>query len=473
MNIVWSVNPAGVNSSLYRGFENFGSKEFIGTKEYLGYQNSLGQTFFNSVDNSTATTESYYYNSFDEITYVQPNEQKAIAIVHYTNNSIDTYYGEKFAMKPFDANDPITTGFAKAFKVTIPWLMWHKSKTKVMGETFYVDPQVGTLDYLQVRYMKSTKNLDMNEPGLRYYHLWDTHLNDDGKPSRVGKVFPDLKIIVFDDDEIVADLSYKSNRNWTLPAPKLSLIVPNAIGGNNPDDNGVLGNENEFLYVTYRFNSSGFTDSLHSNYYQKIQGPQTCYTNQRQDVTVKFGNEFPFLKQCCFQGFNVDEFEILVQKVTGSTTQPDPNNWRRINFTQQLSATTFNGLLTESGITDSTFIIRDNMYNTAPLYNLNDYIRLPLPNEPNRLNFGDEYFFYGNIETDIQATIYEMQYYCTISQTQFTNSSNPTWKPGIQPYITEVGLYDVNKDLVVITKYQFPAVRKDKDSLVIPVKLDF
>ena len=36
-------------------------------------------------------------------------------------------------------------------------------------------------------------------------------------PNRVGKVFPDLQMITIDDQELVASMSYKSNRNWTLP----------------------------------------------------------------------------------------------------------------------------------------------------------------------------------------------------------------------------------------------------------------
>ena len=64
--------------------------------------------------------------------------------------------------------------------------------------------------------MKSKKNPDMNDPGIRYYHLYDTNTNSDGYPSRVGKVFPDTKIIIFDDEEIVAAMSYKSNRNLDI-----------------------------------------------------------------------------------------------------------------------------------------------------------------------------------------------------------------------------------------------------------------
>jgi hypothetical protein len=471
MNIVWSENPAGINPSLNEDFRNFGSREYIGSKEYFGYQNKSGQTFYINNTLNAQSTDTFFYNSYDEKIYLEPEEQKSIAIVHYTNNAIDSFYGEKFAMEPFDPLAVDTLGMARNFKVTIPWLMWHKSSTKTIGETFYVDPNVGNANYFDVRYLQSSKNNDMNEPGLRYFHLWDTHLNGDGNPSRVGKVFPDLKQIVFDDDEIIAAMSYKSNRNWTLPAPKLSLVVPNVCDDNN-DDIGLLGNENQVLYLTYRFSSSAFTNSLHCNYYSKITGPQTCYTNQRQDVTVKFGNEFPFLTDCCMQGFNAQQFQILVQ--TGDTkTRPNSSSWKLLDFTNQLSGSSINGYITVSGMTGTTFTISHNAYQNAPTYNLDNFIDLPdpFPLEKDKLTFGDEYFFYGNIETDIQATIYEMKFLVNLSQTQFTNTSNPTWKSGSPSYISEVGLYDVDKDLVVVTKLQSPVLRQGTQQIA--VKLDF
>jgi hypothetical protein len=471
MNIPWSVSPAGIIPSLNEDYTKFGSIGYLGSKEYFGYQESSGQTFWINSTLSAETTDSYYYNSFDEMIEVEPNEQKAIAIVHYTNNAVDSFYGEKFALEPFDINSIDQTGFARNFKVTIPWLMWHKSTTGLVGETFYVDPNVGKADYFDVKYMQSSVNNDMNDPGLRYYHLWDTNLNSNGHPSRVGKVFPDLKTIVFDDDEIIAALSYKSNRNWTLPAPKLSLMVPNTCD-TSYDDYGLLGNDEEFLYITYRFNSTAFTDSLHCNYYSKIQGPSTGCTIQRQDVAIKFGDEFPFLKQTCSRGFSANELEILAQVVTGSTTQPNPGAWKKIDYTNQLSGSSVNGQITPQGMSANTFTLSYNQYYTASTYNLDTYINLPALNgEEDILNFGDEYYFYGNIETDIQATIYEMRFLCNLSQTQFNNSSNPTWTYGNNAYITEVGLFDTDKDLVVITKLQSPILRQGSQQY--SIKIDF
>jgi hypothetical protein len=236
----------------------------------------------------TSTDDVYYYNSFGEKNVVEPKDQKAIAIIHYTNNSTDNYYGEKFALEPDDPNVVDNTGQADNFKITLPWVMWHKSPIKTIGLTLYVDPPSDRSKF-KVEYLKSTKNQDMNYPGLRYYHLWDNYNN------RVGKVFPDSHIIVIDDEELIAALSYKSNRNWTLPAPKISLVTPNVCDPNNTSQVGVLTADTEYLYVTYRFDTDCFSNSLHCNYYQKIQGPSVSCNQPSQNVSLQFGEEFGFL----------------------------------------------------------------------------------------------------------------------------------------------------------------------------------
>jgi hypothetical protein len=96
---------------------------------------------------------------------------------------------------------------------------------------------------------------------------------------------------------------------------------------------------------------------------------------------------------------------------------------------------------------------------------------IPQNGESDLLNFGDEYFFYGNLETDIQATIYQMKYLINLSRNQFTDTSNPTWTSGTTSYVSEIGLYDVNKDLIVISKLQSPEIRQGIQQYV--VKLDF
>jgi hypothetical protein len=765
MNIPWSENPAGLNSSINKDYTQFGSIQYLGTKEYLGYASSSGQTDTDSV---------YYFNSFGDKIIVTPEEQKSIAIIHYTNQTVDFFYGEKFALEPFEDVDD-TTGQARNFRIHIPWLMWHKNPECCYGQTFWVDPpEFEDLNLFQVHYIQSNKNLDMNTPGIRYYHLWDNNPNIDGMPNRVGKVFPDAKIIIIDDEELIAAMSYKSNRNWTLPAPRLSLITPNTCGTDINSTVGILTDETETLFVTYRLtNSSLFTNSLHNNYYSTIQGPNLCLPFSSQNVAVRFGGEFNCLTQpfnfttttttfnpttttttidtpcwlsgftfsfeldgpdtvfnfvfinsgnvlngypiftndyylsnifydgtnwifnslldesglndyilfsndspigefqftfgggfefvgetvcienpqyfctqitvgevsfninftsifdsitnetiyvndlffgdigdltisfsgdswvliedgevvgtltgltssdlpigvwdvitdnedvfvvtsnfscengCeCFSltgqsfdslvnyrdcnginvtgslppglstdicvsvfnldsgltpilnysdiisgecvdnpclllennynqfsfdynlttttticpqfcdtisGFYADRFEIIVQKVpTGQ--RPSSSEWKIIDFTDQLSSTTINGFITQDGLTGNTFVITQEDYDDAPFYNLNDYIDLtPVGFSGSQLNFGDEYYFYGSLETDIQATIYEMRYKINLGQSEFLSSSNPSWTNGDTSYVTEIGLYDNEKNLMIISKMQSPVIRQ-------------
>jgi hypothetical protein len=459
MNIPWSENPAGLLTSTNEGYENFGSVTYIGTKEYLGYQEPSGQT---------DTGQVYYYNSFDNKVTVRPQDQKAIAIIHYTNQDIDNVYGEKFSTVPFDPQNPTDDiGLARHFRLNLPTLMWHKKTGDTIGQTFFIDPP--GYDLCKPYYIKSTESLDMNDPGIRYYQLWDNNPDSNGNLNRIGKVFPDQEIIVIDDEEVIAAMSYKANRNWTLPAPKLSLITPNICEPNATTQEGVITDPTQRLWVTYRFDTNtGATSSLHCNYYTVIQGT-IAVTANTQNVAVRFGGEFPFLNSS-LSGFSANSMKLLCQIVTGDT-RPLASAWREIDVTSAMTLT--NGYITMNGITGTTFQIDADNYNAAAsnIYNLANYIDIPANGDTNVLNFGDEYYFYGNLETDISATIYEMKYLINLGRNQFTNTSNPTWTSGTTSYVTEIGLYNSNKDLMVISKLQSPELRQGIQQFV--VKLDF
>jgi len=471
MNQPWTESPAGLSYTSRKGYEQFGSTAYTSTKEYLGYQSDLGQTFRDNLGVSF-DTNTFYKNSFSEVVNVLPSEQKTISIIHYTNQGINNFYGEKFAMEPFDVTFSGATGQARNFKLTMTTLMWHKSKTGVIGETFYVDPDgFDDLNLFEPFYMYSSKNDNMNNPGLRYYHLWDTHANTDGFPNRIGKVFPDLKVIVIDDEEICAYLSYKSNRNYTLPAPRIGLVVPNTFNQNITDTEGVLTGDSETMYVTYRFENTGSTNGLHCNYYSKIKGSSD--TGQTNDIIVRFGNEFPFLIEDMNvqpSGFTCTNVKLICQKVINGE-RPDPMLWKEIDVTSAITANTGSINISAAEISGTTFQITKFQYETSNFYRLEDYIELPLLNFNTGMTFGEEYFFYGNIETDVQATIYEMKYLINLATSQYIRSSNPTWSLGTPVYFTEVGLYNSNKELLMYTKMQSPEKRQGVQQIA--VKYDF
>jgi hypothetical protein len=457
MNIPWSESPAGIFNSIHEDYTKYGSVSYLGTKEYLGYQGSEG-----NID----TSETYYNNSNGDKVVVRPEDQKAIAIIHYTNQGLESVYGEKFSTIPFDPENPTDDiGLARHFKLTIPTLMWHKSKSGTIGETFYIDPEGYDLCY--PHYIQSTKNDDMNLPGIRYFHLWDTNDDGDGNLNRIGKVFPDQQIVVIDDEEVIAAMSYKSNRNWTLPSPKVSLIVPNICDVNSPTTSELITEPGQKVFFTYRLDSNvGSTGSLHCNYYSSVLADESI-SGSPKNLSVRFGNEFPFLSSPSLSGFSATSMKLICQVVEGDQ-RPSPTEWREIDVTSQVIS---GGIITAQAIIGTTFQIDGDMYESAEAYDLSDYIDIPDNGSPEVLNFGDEYYFYGNLETDISATIYEMKYMINLGRNQFTNTSNPSWSEGETSYVTEIGLYNKNKDLLVMSKLQSPQIRQGIQQYVI--KFDF
>ena len=476
MNIPWTEDPAGIrNYILYKNYLEYNSASYIGTKEYYGYNNSNGQIFYNGLSGTTATTDTYYYNSFGEKIYVEPEEQKTIAIIHYTNNTIIDWYGEKIATRGYV--DGQKTGEARNFEIHLPWVMWHKNTNCCNGLTLYIDPAgYDSKELATPNYMQSTKNVDMNVPGLRYYNLWDTNTNSDGYPNRVGKVFPDDKIIVIDDEELVTALTYVSNRNYTLQAPKLGLITPGVCNVGEAS-NGLL-NSGETLWVTYSF--SGMNNStqagwqgMHCNYYSKIVGPDpTCQTNE-QNVTVTFSDPFRCMTSGATSGFSASDFYVIAQKTTNGV-RPSPTGWKKISFGSQIQTAGYRtgNVINPLAMTALTFTVTANDYDSAGTYYLDEQIIIPTKSVTDNLFFGDETFFFGTIKTDISATIYEMRYLINLPNNQFVNTSNPTYNANwYAPFMTDIGLYDTDKNLLCLTKFQSPQKREGSQQVV--VKLDF
>jgi len=515
MNINWTETVAGADTSTYGSVDTYGSSGYCGTKEYLGYNSNSGQfdttqqpdDYYPSIISGT-----YIRDSFSKVRAVLPEDQKCIAILHYTNQTISNFYGEKFAMEV--AGTQLNGyGEAKNFKICIPWLMWHKKITASaainasvpydpstglgdqceIGQCFWVDPPgFNVFNEVGVQYIQSNPNPDMNDPGLRYYHLWDNNpvqnlTGENSKPNRVGKVWPDFKIITFDDEEICAALDMKSRRNWTLPMPKVELIEPgiNCVGGTLGGvitDPPMIAAQKQ-LYVTYQLqNLSGMTTGLHCNYYNIMRGLDTTMGNR--DISVQFGAEFPYLRPITMTacttsmsgtGWQAHTLKILYQ-ITALGDRPSPDQWLDVDVTNQIGGTHTIGLPIEAKnlVTGTgSYILGEWNTSAATYYNLHDYINIPLNNsqEPNLLQFGDGYFFFGNLNSDIMATIYEMRYHVTLNSSQFVTSLNPTWSSTNKVRVTEIGLFDNNKDLLAIGKLKSPQTRIGSQQYVI--KVDF
>jgi hypothetical protein len=305
----------------------------------------------------------------------------------------------------------------------------------------------------------------------------------------VGKVFPQLKTIVFDDDEIVAAMSYKANRNWTLPPLAANIVAPS--GGTST---GLLA-ANKTIYLTYALENnfvSGLTTSLPCQNYTKV----TNNSSSAKDIAFRIQSTdlLPYMRKIeevtyDGYGFYADTFKLLYQIVDDDTQRPDPGLWKSYNFTStgitENVNETINPFLLENqtpggvncGI--STGFVMDILKDASSvIYNLIPVLNMAPNNQPTYLQFGDERFFYGNIRTFIGATIYKTIFDIRVNSGLFDATTNPTRStdPATNPAdirITEVGIYDSNQNLVCIGKLSKPVSLTAGNTIMLELSMDF
>jgi len=421
MNITNSLPVAGVDSATYEDFTRYGSTGYTGSKLYFDLTyNDIGGRFLSG--------GAY---------------QSAAGLVHYTNNTVANFYGEQLYVSSANNSKPT---------LQLPTIMDYGNS----GSTVGLSLVSGTIEKTFVA-SGSTEN---SSHALKYYDLIAQGERGD---RVVGYTMADQKMFVIKDMEINSVMSYKANRNWTLPTPELNSLT---------NSNGTLPSSEE-MYVSYLFSTtSGYTAGIHCQNYAYQSSP-----GLKANVTVDFKSGLDYLKPglsgSAGLGFEAHGLHLIFQKVLAGS-QPSPSGWKIYDVTSSVTGTT-SGPIDPNDIYASTPLTIDNdMYTGATTYNLNDYITIPTLAQPDNLQFGDERFFYGNIETQIAATAYKSAFNFIADNGMFTTSDNPTFNGAFNNvYISEVGVYDSDGDLVVIGKLSSP-IKKDIDkTVIVQLEIDF
>jgi hypothetical protein len=411
MNIVYTEGMAGVDGSTYETIGDYGSSGYTGFKNFVG-------------------------NTYDKTT------QKALGIIHYTNNSISNYYGEALY-----SSTPV---------LELPTIMYHDNTGSTLGLTISCDTT------------KQTTITGTSALTTTYYNLVDEF------GGIVGKCFNDLKLFVIEDEEILSAMSYKSNRNWTLP----QLLNQNTTTPLTTEANLISSTQD--LYVTYMFANSGsytagtnngYSTGLHCNKYLKVT------TNDTSKGVAQFSidsSDLRFLNMTGGTGFSADKFYILTQRVS-KNQRPTTNGWKIYDYTNLLNNyTNWSGsTIPSSAFTGQIYRIDANIYNGSTTYNLNDFITIPTLGNPDKLQFGDEVFFLGNIKTDITATVFKTKFTLNLPFNEFNTTSNPTWSDTQSVYIDEIGIYSSDNSLVAVGKLSYPLEKKSSQTRIIELSIDF
>lgn len=404
LSTVWDKNPIGLVNT---GTTN----PYVGVKNLLGYSSSSGQTY------NTGTT---IYDTTGTAVTISPEEQKAIAILHYTQSGTT---GDPYRFFKYDDYICIdnTTG-QTSFNVTLTSIMYHRLTGATSGATF----TMGTVDKKMVSNYNSRYELP-------YRDLVDYTGNT------VGKIFHNQKLVVFDDEEIVAALDTSSSRFYTLTAPKVDVIVTN-------NDYITTLTTGKTLWVTYKFSGGTVSDDLPCNYFMKVTG-----STNNENVTVKFNSGgFKHLNS----GYTATQFHILHQ-LTNNGTNPVSDAWKIRNYTGDLSSI-------DDLKTGFTFTINQTKFADTTTYS------------SSLSSFGVDRALSGGTITGTVALvrssdIEEMVFKLNLPSNTFTTSQNPTFTGTSK--ITEVALLNTNKEVLAMGKLATPLTRSGNQ--VIEVKLDF
>ena len=459
MNNVWCENLAGMTgltapSPVYEDYTKFGSYQYLGTKNpYLEY-----------LCVSTADTLSFNCNGPG---FSYPDDvSKSISIIHYTNNTISNLYGEFLF---------IDTTNSKTLKIYLPTLMYHRRGYAT-----------GSGTTMGMRFVASGDTKFVGDSNIEYVDLIEdvTLISSAATaPLVVGRVYPQLKMVVIHDDEIVAAISYKSNRNWTLPP--LAAVVQSPSGGTST---GVLG-INDTIYLSYSLENTaitGLTTSLPTQNYIKL----TNNSSSPKDIAFRISETdlLPYMRKYESPsydglGFYANKFNLIYQIVTDPNTRPDPGAWKTIDFTSSaITGTigeTIDPKLLEIQVPTTTgFVLNKINDSGSTIFDITQSLNMSPNVSGETLQFGDERFFYGNLTTFIGATIFKTIFDVNINSGQFNATTNPTRSkdlttnpPDIK--VSEVGIYDSNNNLVCIGKLSIPVALIAGNTITLELSMDF
>jgi hypothetical protein len=441
MNIVRTQSVEGTPLSV-SGYTSYGSIEYNGTKQLLGFR----------------------------------GDTSAVGILHFTNEYTGNTYAEQF--------------LEKTVRVDLPNIMWHGTAA---------DNGQG-LSYGLTLYDSNGDTFSDTISNTTYRDLKDG-VSDNSRV--VGRVYHKLKLIVITDPELLTALSYKSNRNYTLPpldvtlvnAPKYPLSTTQATG---------IATSGKTYFVTYITESNptytsgstfGYPQALHCGYIQRIPG-NTAADGQKQYISATFPtNGFPYLRNSANMsansaysgtGWNANKVQLLVNEVTADNfTSADaqlsdtkPYEWKLI------STTVGNGIYTgdttdltvdASKLNSYQFIISQEDYDSGTTYVLDNVFTDNNDHTFTGLTFGDESFFFGNVKADVLATTFKTVITTFAANDSLNSSTNSSFDSTLDSdaYISEIGILDDNDNLVAVGKPTYPIKKNEGRFLTFQLQIDF
>ncbi len=446
---LWNLNIVRTSSEIgtpegYLRYTQYGSIEYAGAKRYFGFD----------------------------------MDTRMVGFVHYTNSDTGNTYGEQFV--------------PKATIVDFPMHFWYR---------YRVAP--GGARNKGIRFSDYTSDIHYDTIAHSPY----TNLIEDdlfGGSLVVGRIYFKLRIIVLTDPELLTALSYKSNRTYTLPPLSVSLVKDPKPPLTNSSASGMCESGKTF-YVTYRTitdqplstTTYGYGPTMHCGYVQKIKG----YTDQdglSYYLSAKFpALAFPTMRRSTDfvaftgMGWTANKVQLLVAKVDdeddfGLGYVPS-NSWRAISDLDVggngiVSGSSYSATVDPDELIAHQFIVSNEDYLSGTTYDLSEHYpdffwRTDFKGPPGNLGltYGNEVFFPGVIRTVMAATTFKTTWTVVLPDGQFNSSLNSTFNGEVNDstYITEIGIFDDQQQLVGVAKPTWPIKKNQSRYLTFELEFDF
>ena len=220
--------------------------------------------------------------------------------------------------------------------------------------------------------------------------------------------------------------------------------------------------------------TTGYSQGIHCNYINAISLSDDPTISELNLYFSGGISDFKFLNGSIGNtGYTANKLDMLIQLVSGTTNvKPIASQWKIVDVTSQMGLAP-NSFLTPAALASKVFKISLSGYTGYTNYVLN-YLTYPsaLPIDDDKLCFGDEIYFFGNVTAEIHADIFTTNLSMIMNLGDFNSSTNATWD-GQSVFASEIGIYDDNNNLVAIGKFNDPVEKNATLSRTILFAIDF
>ena len=428
---IWNLNivrtSPEVGSTGSTDHISYGSIDFNGTKKYFGFN----------------------------------QEQRMVGFVHFSNNYTGNTYNDYWEIS--------------ATTLNIPTIMWHRKPEYRRGKA-----TLAGHSFTDQRSLQYTDPLN----GLRYSILYD---GVDNNRIGVGRVYQDLKTIVITDPELLTAITYKSNRNWTMPPLELSLRDYPSYPYTLQNSTGLCQSDKIYA-VTYKaitnrpydgISTFGLQPHMHCEYIKTIQLSPDATSNKFLVANLD-GDLFPYLRgtnqitSYSGTGWNANQINLLVKEIDSSSysgiSSISHSGWTIVSGTGQYnSVSTYlpdgnnEDTLSPSGLSSYQMIVNRADFLSGGTYSLDDDFYSNNNPALSGLTFGNESFFYGNLTFNTIKSRYKITIKKSFKDYELNKTINPSFEQSINDsvYLTSVNIYDDYNRLIGMAKPTSPIRKAD------------